>query len=138
MLYHPWRALRDLAHVRLEWRDRLPNGDLGCTHHRLHLVLMARRQTQAERRCTIAHELVHLERGPVHIYHQAREEEAVEREAARRLISLEALADAMAWSTCSAEIAEELWVDEPMLKARMDALHPSERAYLQRRLVESV
>jgi len=132
--YHPWRALRDLTHISLLWRERLPNGDLGHCLHAHRLIILSRRQTQAERRCTIAHELVHLERGPCAPSHVGREELVVEREAARRLISIEALAEAMAWSTDSAEVAEELWVDEPMLKARLDSLHPAERAYLRQRL----
>lgn len=133
-MYHPWRHLRELTHVTLHWRERLPNGDFGCTHFRSQIIEMARCQTQAERRCTIAHELVHLERGPVASCHVDAEERAVEREAARRLIEIRELGEALAWSTDMATVAEELWVDEPMLQARLDSLHPAERAYLRQRL----
>lgn len=133
-MYHPWRHLRDLAHVRLEWRH--DTHDLGCTHFRADLITMSTQQTQAERRCTIAHELVHLERGPVPPHLEAREEEVVEREAARRLIDLHDLGEALAWSPYPCEVADELWVDEAMLEARLAGLHPSERAWLRRRMAE--
>jgi len=63
-----------------------------------------------------------------------REEIAVEREAARRLIDIRKLGEAMAWSSDPVTVAEELWVDELMLKARLEGLHPAERAYLRDRL----
>lgn len=133
-MYHPWRHLRELTNVSLLWRDRLPGDCLGQCLHEHRAILMSRRQTQAERRCTIAHELVHIERGPVPAHLEAREEELVEREAARRLIGIRELGEALAWSTDMATAAEELWVDEPMLRARLDGLHPAERSYLKQRL----
>lgn len=50
--------------------------------------------------------------------------------AARRLIDVKDLADALAWSPWPDEVAEELWVDRAMVEARMDALTEDERAYL--------
>lgn len=133
-MYHPWRRLRELADIQLRWVDGLPDGDLGLCSHEHRLLVMSRRQTQAERRCTLEHELGHLERGPVPAHMVEREEVVVEREAARRLIDIRKLGEAMAWSTDAATVAEELWVDEPMLKARLEGLHPAERAYLRDRL----
>lgn len=134
-MYHPWHRLRELAHVELRWVDRLTDDDLGRCIHRHRMILMSSNQSQAERRCTLAHELVHLDRGPVTAAELDREEEIVERIAARQLIDIRKLGEAIAWSSDPATVAEELWVDEPMLKARLDGLHPAERAYLRDRLV---
>ncbi len=91
---------------------------------------------QAERRCTIAHEVEHIRRGPVPAEPvlAAREEAAVEQAVARRLINIRDLGEALAWSQHPAVVAEELWVDEDTLRARLEHLHPAERAYLARRL----
>ena len=82
------------------------------------------------------HELVHVERGPApadpHL--RAREEATVERETARRLIPLSALAEALSWSLHPAVVADELRVTEAVLTTRLRALHPAELHYLTRRL----
>ncbi|WP_018177447.1 hypothetical protein [Jongsikchunia kroppenstedtii] len=69
------------------------------------------------RRSTIAHELVNDERRvfPIDAHLRAREETAVEQIAARRLIALEQLAEAMRWPRNGAEATDELWGDVPML-----------------------
>lgn len=134
-MYHPWRRFRVEAQWVL-WATRLPRGCMGYVDWRAHAVVIDRTLLQVERRCTITHELVHIERGPVPTdpWLGRREERAVEREAARRLIELDALADALAWSSQPAEVAEELWVDEQTLNARVAGLSRSERAWLSRRL----
>lgn len=134
-MWHPWRQLRERRHITLQWTDN-DTGQLGCFNHRTQTITLDRLQTQAERRCTLTHELIHAERGPCPPGMAAREEEIVEREAARRLIDIRPLIEAMAWSTDMSEIAAELWVDEPMLRARLRSLHPAERALLHRRLSE--
>lgn len=92
-------------------------------------------QLQVERRCTIAHELVHDERRvfPADPVMAAREETLVERTAARRLIEFHDLLDALRASSsrCAAELADHLWVDRPMLAARMADLDPIEVAELE-------
>lgn len=135
--HHPWRVFRRLAHVRLRWAD-LPPGIWGRTDFMHSTVTIARGLTQAERRCTIAHETQHVLRGPVPAHRQAHEEREVDRAAARLLLpDVRAIGEALAWSQLRiAEAADELWVDEPTLRTRLDALHPAERAYLRRRLDE--
>ncbi|UXA20662.1 hypothetical protein KXD98_07775 [Mycobacterium sp. SMC-4] len=102
------------------------------------VILIDRHQLQVERRCTLAHELVHDERRvfPAAPALRAREETLVERTAARRLIELPDLVDALrACSTrCADELADHLWVDPPMLAARMDSLDPLEVAELEHHL----
>jgi len=95
-------------------------------------VLVSRSLDQAGRRSTIAHELVHLERGPVSSTPRLRklEERAVEETAARRLVDLPRLISALRWSRWPDEIAEECWVDLPTLRARIEHLTPGERAAL--------
>jgi len=130
-MFHPWRTLRALAHVTLNWHD---GGPAGWTHFESSTISLRRGMTQSERRCTLAHELRHLVRGPVMVMHVADEEQQVEAESACQLIELERLGEALAWSCDAGEIAEELWVDRGTLAARIAALRPDELDYLERRL----
>lgn len=132
-MHHPWRALRALERFELRWAH-LPIGKLGETDFDAETITLAHGLDQAERRSTIAHELEHIERGwsPC----TAREECAVDREAARKLIEVRALGEALAWAVDEQEAADELWVDVHMLRARLRHLHPAERGYLRRRLAD--
>ena len=134
-MHHPWRRLRALADWTLIWAH-LPTGLMGYTDWRNKSITLDRRLLQAERRCTIAHELEHIRRGPVPAdpVLAAREEEAVNRATARRMITIRDLGEALAWTRDLDEAADELWVDRPTLEARLRSLHPSERAYLKNRL----
>ncbi|MBN8883005.1 MAG: ImmA/IrrE family metallo-endopeptidase [Salana multivorans] len=124
---NPWRRLRELAHITLHWTllpaDRLGESDGDCT------IWMDKRQRQVQRRCTLMHEIIHLERGDVDGCAD-RGEVDVEREAARRLIPIEDLLDKVRWTHDLAELADELWVDEDMLHARLDGLSARERMLL--------
>lgn len=137
-MYHPWRAFRSLTHVKLRWAP-LPKGILGLTDFDTNEVVLDPDQnvTQADRRCTIAHEMHHLIRGPVPPHLQRREEVEIDKQAARLLLpDVERIADAMIWAHGLGEAAEELWVDEDTLRVRLRHLHPAERGYLKRRLAE--
>lgn len=132
--YHPWRRFRELVDWTLVWAH-LPEGLLGITDHAAKTVTLAHGMTQVERRCTIAHETEHIRRGPVPAFYWPREERAVDQVVARLLIpDVRRLAEALAWAHHLSEAAEELWVDEATLRARLEGLHPSERAFLARRL----
>lgn len=132
---HSWRRLRGLPDWLLRWR-RLPGAVEALTDHASRTIWMDPRLLQVERRCAIAHELEHVARGPVppDPVLAAREEAAIDRAVARRLIPLEALGEALAWSRHLDEVADELWVDRPTLEVRLASLHPAERAHLRRRL----
>lgn len=132
-MWHPWRALRDLTHVRLVWRD-LPEGRLGECDHDEQVITLTTGMLQAERRATLTHELVHLARGPVAWWLRAREERLVDAEAARLLISTEQLADGLAWALDEHELADELWVDVATVRARLCSLTGAETAEVERRL----
>ena len=117
----------------------LPIGLLGYTDLAAGIVVLARSLTQVERRCTLTHELEHVHRGhiprdPVLL---AREEDLVEQLSARRLVSLRELIDALLWSDHESEVADELWVDGPTLRARIAGLAADERAAIEERLHES-
>lgn len=99
-------------------------------------IWLARGLTQAERRCTLTHELVHRERGPVPVdpAAAAREEAIVDEISARRLITLPQLVDGLKWTRQAHELADHLWVDRPTLQTRMATLDPLEVAQLEHHL----
>ncbi len=134
-MYHPWRRFRSEAAWTLTFAD-LPHGRRGVTDFWARTVALDSRLRQVERRCVICHELVHIERGPLPDDDRlaAREESAVEREVACRLIELQPLGEALAWSRHISEAADALWVTEDVLRARLNCLQPSERSYLDARL----
>jgi hypothetical protein len=103
-------------------------------------VTLALGMSQAERRCTIAHETEHIERGPVPPQLALREELAIDRTVARLLIpSVGPLVDAMSWAAGHAETAADaLWVDDYVLAVRLSSLTGPERRYVDRRLATGV
>lgn len=125
--WHPWRALREhpeITQVFEEEPGRLGSWCQVSRHVRLHPEL-----TQAERRCTLTHELIHAERGDTSC------DPSVHREAARRLIATRDLLAAVAfYGEDWPAVAEELWVDEDTLQVRLDTAHPAEKGALRRTL----
>lgn len=124
-IYHPWRVLgRHWPHVILDHTDDLPPGRRAETNG-VDEIRMRRRLLQVERRCSLAHELIHLERGhtgecsPV-------VEATVDEEAARRLIPWERLLAAVRWARSEEELADELWVTVHVLRARVAVLRADE------------
>jgi hypothetical protein len=129
-MFHPWRRLRSLPHIDLSWR-RMP-GRLGETDG-VASIVMHPDQSQVQRRCTIAHELAHVELGHTDGCNDV-EEQAARGLAARWLIEIEDLAEAALWARSRSELADELWVDTDTLDARLDHLGAGERRYLRERL----
>ena len=132
---HPWRRLRSLTHITLHWHD---GGPAGITRFADNIISLRRGLSQAERRCTILHECVHVERGPVPRLLAGKEEVQVEKLTARLLLpDIRIVGEALAWSDQDLdEAAEELWVDQGTLVDRLTHLHPSERHWLTRRLAD--
>lgn len=93
-------------------------------------VWMDARRGQAERRCTILHELLHIERGDRGCQNPA-VERAIEHEAARLLIPIDMLLSALQWSDHPTELADILWVDEPTIKVRLATLTGRERRMVE-------
>lgn len=115
-------------------RSRLPDQLMGM--QRGSRIWLNHTLTQAERRCTLTHELVHRERGVTPFVGLAavREERVVDEIAARRLVTIPALVDGLRWTRDPGELADHLWVDEPTLQTRMNTLDPLEVAELENAL----
>lgn len=136
-VHHPWRRFSELSDWALLWAE-LPPGVMGLTCHRTRTVTLALGMSQAERRCTIAHETEHIVRGPVAPHEAGHEELAIDRGVARLLMpSVGGVADAMARASGHLETAaDELWVDDYLLQVRLGSLTSRERVCVDRRLAE--
>ena len=137
--HHPWRRFAQLTDWSLSWAE-LPPGVMGRTCHRTKTVTLALGMSQAERRCTIAHETEHIERGPVPPLHSPREELTIDRTVAGLLIpGVGQLAEAMSWAAGHLETAADaLWVDDYVMAVRLSSLTSRERTYIDRRLAEAL
>lgn len=121
-------------------RAELPPGERGRYFRRYHAIVVDKDLLQAERRCVLAHELIHAENRDDCIpsaWLTEKHERDVDREAARRLIPVERLIDALLWTHNPFELAEELHVDEDTLRTRVACLTPPERERIVRRLTEA-
>lgn len=126
-MFDPWRALRHLVHVTIDW-VRMPDDVPGRTNG-IDMIWIDNRLQQLERRCVLVHELVHLERRHVGCQ-PASVERAVSIETARRLIPIEQLCRHAAWSRSLHELADDLWVTGNVLTDRLTSLTPEESADL--------
>src|SRR5687768_6775491 len=107
-MHHPWRAIASLTGVEVIV-TRLDGDRWGYYDADENRIYIDSRLRQGERRSTLVHETVHVERGDAHIpcatdWHDRKQERAVDVEAARRLVPLAPLADALAWTTDEWEI----------------------------------
>lgn len=137
--WHPWRHLRDhFPHIDVHFVDLAPIGLLGRVT--THGIELHHNSGQSERRSTLTHEILHLERGPVpaHPHFAQREEQVVEELTARRMIRLPELVDAVLWcqGRTDDEAAEELWVDHDVLLTRIRTLTRGERKWVERQLAQ--
>lgn len=99
------------------------------------VILIEEDQDPAAQRCSLAHAVAHLDLGhgrAVAGFFENREEADADRHAARLLIPLEALAEALVWTRSRTEVAAELLVDLPILAVREQALTRAERVQLRR------
>ncbi|HEU5006071.1 MAG TPA: ImmA/IrrE family metallo-endopeptidase [Jatrophihabitantaceae bacterium] len=131
--YDPWRDLAENWPGIEVVREPMPGRLLG--ELRVPVIALRAGTSAAQERCTLAHELVHLERGggcggPW----AAREEMLVHAEAARRLVTLDALADAIAEIGGDHDVgalARLLDVDTETARLRLRLLDAAERARLR-------
>lgn len=120
-----------MGHVTLHLCD-LPAPLSGVTDGRT--VWLFDGLTQAQRRCVLAHELVHVRLG-----HGTRQPDAVERQVraitARYLLpDIRAVGEVVAWAHDHDEASEELWVTPGVLADRLEGMTGAEREWLSRRL----
>lgn len=116
--WHPWRELRQRAHVTLVFdrlADRFGGAFYGVAGDHA-AVVISPELDQVERRCALAHELVHDERRVTRPHAtdatMELEEERVRRETARRLVPLEDLAELVATRIDVDPITVELVANE--------------------------
>ncbi|WGH80627.1 ImmA/IrrE family metallo-endopeptidase [Auritidibacter ignavus] len=126
-MFHPWQELCHLDHVIVEWMRPHPMIPAATDGERC--IWLDPRMNQVERRCALTHELVHLEFGHVGCQ-PAGVERGVRVETARRLITVEQLAEWVPWALSFEELASELWVTEMVLADRVDNLNADERPVL--------
>lgn len=130
---------RDAAERHADWvirhRDLRGAPEVMCPVRRVILIETA--HGWPARRCSLAHAVAHIDlehRTSPHGVLSARQELAADRLAARRLIDVHHLADALMWTECVDELAAALQVEARYLAIRRDGLHPCERHYLYARL----
>lgn len=128
------RRLTQVPNVEIRRHD---GGKMGRTLHAAHAISVRNDLTWASFCCTVLHEVLHLLNGPQPRGLRAKEEEWVRRQTAREMIpDVRHLGEVLAWVSNPMEAADELGVDIYVLRKRIKTLHPSERAYLERRLAE--
>jgi hypothetical protein len=136
--YDPWQDLR------LNWPwvrvviERMTGDLLGEVRDGGAMIALRAGTSAAQRRCTLAHEIVHLERG-LHDCGQwlHREESAVHLTATRRLITAQDLVGAirdLGGTDDRAALAQLLEVDTETLLLRLGSLNRSERLAVRRAL----
>lgn len=142
MPYSPWETLRDLPHLTLAI-VRLPAGRAWWLPD-VEGIALDDRLNQAQRRSALEHELQHVEAGdtccqigPDGGRQSRRQERRADDRAARRLIDLDALADALAWALDPAEVAAELHVDASTVRARVRNLTAVEKDYIEGRIASN-
>ncbi|WP_193613118.1 ImmA/IrrE family metallo-endopeptidase [Nocardioides lijunqiniae] len=130
--YNPWRELRMLDELIYEQTD-LPSGDAWWVPAH-NVILMRPGLKQVQRRCALAHELGHRELGHTGQCNYAdasrqgaRAEADADAWAARKLITVEQLADVLVWTDDRNEAASELWVTRRILDRRLEYMHLGER-----------
>jgi hypothetical protein len=105
------------------------------------IILLDERLARSARRSSLAHAIAHLDLGHGQTlpgWFENREEAEADALAARRLIPVEDLARALAWSRDRDDVAAELDVDRGMLAARERSMVRAERRTLTRLLARAV
>ena len=133
--YHPWQHAAELgvSVVFMPLEDDL----LGCWAPDTRTIYLQPDLDQATRRSTLTHELIHAVRGDepcITTELELRQEAQVEAAAAVLLIPLDDLTSALRWCRDEVELAEELWVDEQIVRTRLDNLSHLEKAFIDHAL----
>ena len=136
--YDPWVDLRqNWPHVKVVI-ERMTGDLLGEVRDDGKVIALRADTSAAQRRCTLTHELVHLERGILDCGPWLqREESLVHAEVSLRLIPLASLAAAiraLGGAEDSAALAQWLDVDSETLATRLSRMSSAERRMLRRLL----
>lgn len=134
--YSPWDELAQQPDLRLEWA--LLVGRVGEYLHVARKIVLDPRMPKRQARSILCHELRHAEVGDEHTACDRvnlRQEQRADREAARLLVDIRDLGDALVLHEQHISAAAvELRVSDAMLRTRLRGLHPSERWHLTERL----
>lgn len=127
-----------LRKLGIKWvKDRLAEGYDGWYDHKTHTIYTDDRLTAARTRTVLAHEIIHAERGDKHTgtaWGELKQERHVDVIAARMLLPIEDLADALVGATDEFEVADLLVVDVETVRARLSDLTPAEHEYIDVRV----
>lgn len=140
MIYDPWADLRGREHITFGI-THLPAGE-GWWLPQIPAIVLNTGLSRIERRCVLAHELVHADDnttqcagdGPGTARIARRREANADEIAARRLISMEQLIDALQWALSPEEIAEHLDVTPRLARIRVMTLTDSEKEEIEKLL----
>lgn len=97
-------------------------------------IWLCKSLTQAKRRSTLTHELIHIDRGLAPVAYRGREERYVDVLAARRLIPPPALLRGLQWTNDYYELAEEIWAGIHTVRVLRQTFTQTERAWLADRV----
>lgn len=136
--YDPWLDLRqNWPHVQVVI-EPMTDDLLGEVRDDGRVIALRADTSAAQRRCTLTHELVHLERGILDCGPWLqREEDLVHAEVSLRLIPLASLAAAirsLGGADDPAALAQCLEVDSETLAVRLSRMRAAERSMLRRSL----
>ncbi len=136
MTYDPWRdAAERHPDVVIKRTDCLPA--LGAWIEAARVILVEQSLERPARNSVLAHEVAHLDLGHKMTgdgWFDRRQEHQADRLAAKRLVSLDALADALLWCSWETEVAEHLHVTVEVVRLRLAYLTNPEKAYVEARL----
>lgn len=113
---------------------RLPDGVKAYYYPEIDTIVLDDRLSEAEKRCTLMHELVHRrmqDDGDLPDHLDVVQEKRCREETARQLIDIFDLADALVWSNDPHEQAEHLFVDLETLADRKHYLNRDEEGYIR-------
>ena len=123
--WSPWRHLREWYPDVKVYEAELPGDVLGAVDHDQRIIWLRVGLTHAEKRSTLAYQLGHLELGPFD--RDQGDGCMVDDWASRLLIPLDDLLRGFRRLQEPSEVAEELWVDVTMLRARLRGLTEAEK-----------
>jgi len=135
MTYNPFHVIRDNPSWTLDTYAPLPEGEDGRWYNEHEVMLLDRDLDRIGRRCTAAHEVEHALAGDEGCgalleadYFTVKMERRTDARAARKLVPLDALIEALRlYEGDDGAICEHLDVDQDVYEARLAALQPDER-----------
>lgn len=118
-----------------DWRiiyQPLPKGRRGSCNWQTKTITIDTSLTPAQKKFALTHETLHAIRGPVAPYNRGKEEAFINRLAAKILIPIHQLAEAVESATSIWETAELLNVDAEAVRLRLQNLSDSEKKQLEK------